>query len=199
MKNEVMAKAITGIDDKLIAEAQGTTKRSNKLRPLYSICALAACLVLVFTFIFAVGNSEKTPVPLIDGDKTTQQEPVLLYNGSKITQEPITFDLPITAFARDSDVEIAVDLSLDIKEPTLISVSKGKMYISSFKDTNTFYYSDTLYCEGTQYLAEIPVNIAWIIDGSDITKPYTLTLNHEEAVYTLNFDESTSLWSICKQ
>ncbi len=179
MKSEVMAAAVTGIDDNLITEAQQISRKSNKLRPLYSICAVAACLVLVFTFIFAVGNQSKAPE--------------LILNGSKITGEPVAVDIPITAYARELGNELTIPLSLDIKEPTKIKISKGKMNVCSRDNT------DTLYHTGTQYTTDIPVNIDWTIDGSDITKSYTLTLNDGEVVYALSFDEGTSLWSICKR
>ncbi len=179
MKNEVMAAAVTGIDDKLITEAQVITKRSNRFHPVYSIAALAACLVLVFTFIFALGNRDASPE--------------LFINGSKITSEPIAVDIPMTAFARDSDTEITIPLSLDIKEPAKITLSDGVMSVCSAGN------SDTLYHTGTDYTTDIPVNIHWTIDGSDITKSYTLTLNDGEIVYALSYNESDSFWSICKQ
>ena len=53
MINEVMAKAVTGIDDKLILDAEAKIRKKPSFRPIYGVCALAACLVLVFTFIFS--------------------------------------------------------------------------------------------------------------------------------------------------
>ncbi len=179
MNNEVMAAAVTGIDDKLITEAQQISQKSKRLRPLYSICAVAACLVLVFTFIFAVGNQSKAPE--------------LLMNGSKITGDPVAVDIPITAYARELGNELTIPLSLDIKEPTKIKISNGEMNVCSRGNTDTLYYT------GTQYTTDIPVNIHWTIDGSDITKSYTLTLNEGEIVYSLSYDEADSFWSICKQ
>ena len=173
-----MAQAITGIDDALITEAQVITKKSNKLRPVYSICALAACLVLVFTFIFTAGRNTA---------------PELLLNESKITNIPAVIDVPKTVWSRDADNHIYIDLALDTKANTKITVSGGEMHVCSRKNTDTLYYT------GTQYTTDIPVNIDWIIDGSNTTKSYTLTLNEGEFVYTLSFNNETSQWSICKQ
>lgn len=197
MNNDVMAKAVTGIDDKLIEEAQEITKKNNRLRPLYSICALAACLVIVFTFVFSSGAHRSEQPELLS-------EPELLLDGNiKITQNPIPVDISIIDKAREIDTVTAISFSLDIKEPTKISVSNGTMNIGEFRDPTYCYYTDTLYYSGTEYTTDIPVNIDWIVDGSDIESAYTLTLNDGEIVYSLTNsgkrDESSYLWSICKQ
>lgn len=178
MKNEVMARAVTDIDDNLITEAQVITKRSNRLRPVYSIAALAACLVLVFTLIFNVVSSGSFG---------------LFIGNEKISDKPIAVNSPTAAYARIITREQTVSLSLKTKEPTKITVSAGVMSVCSAGQT------DTLYHKGTEYTTDIPVNIHWTVDGSDTTKSYTLTLNDGEEVYALSFDEGTSLWSICKQ
>ena len=55
MKNEILARAITEIDDDLLAEAREPVK---KKKPNYRImitkyaAAVAACFVLVFSFVF---------------------------------------------------------------------------------------------------------------------------------------------------
>lgn len=170
--------AVAGIDDKLITEAQQASKR-NRLRPVYGLCALAACLVLVFTFIFAPGNRSSAPV--------------LLLNESTITSSPAMIDVPATVMSRDADNRICINLALETKQNTKITVSGGEIHVCSRTNTDTLYYT------GKEYTTDIPVNIDWIIDGSDITKSYTLTLNDDEIVYTLSFDEENSQWSICKQ
>lgn len=179
MINEVMAKAITGIDENLISDAENIKKKSNIIRPVFSLCAVAACLVLVFTFIFAFGNRYSGPK--------------LFMNDSEIVHTPITVDSPVAAMTRSTDYSFIVYLTLNTKENTKLSVSGGEMHVVSANDTDTLYYT------GTEYTTDIPVNIHWHVDGSDITKAYALTLNDSETVYTLSYDEAASGWSICKQ
>lgn len=180
MTNEVMAKAITGIDENLISDAENITKKKNNIiRPMFSVCAVAACLVLVFTFIFSWGNRYTGPQ--------------LFMNDNKIAQTPVAVDVPMTAMVRDTTSEFVVYLTLNTKESTTVRVSGGEMHVVSAGDTDTLYYT------GTEYTTDIPVNIHWHIDGSDINKAYTLTLADGEIVYTLNYDETTCAWSIRKQ
>lgn len=178
MKNEVMAKAVTGIDEKLISDAEHT-KKKNTLRPVISICAVAACLVLVFTFIFASG--------------TRRTEPELLMNDIKITDSPVLVESPKTAMARATNPSLVVYLTLNTKESTKIHVSDGEMTVVSAGDTDTLYY------KGTEYTTDIPVNLHWDINDADTSATYTLTLGESEAVYTLGYDEVSSNWSICRQ
>lgn len=176
MKYDIMSAAMTGIDDKLITDAHNI-RRKTSFKPVYSICALAACLVLVFTFVFSLSNR--------GGVK-------LLLDNSTITEKAVTVDVPLTAYARDIDRKFTVSLTLKTNESTKISISNGEMSVCSSGNTDTLYY------HGTEYTTEIPVNIHWTVDGSDINSAYTLTLN-DEVSYALTYDEATSLWSICKQ
>ena len=50
MRNEALAKAITGIDDELIAAANTTKFKNRKWRGILSV---AACFVLVFSILSA--------------------------------------------------------------------------------------------------------------------------------------------------
>lgn len=176
MKNDVMAYAVTGIDSKLIQEAENASKAKNRLRPVYALCAVAACLVLVFTFIFPQFQ-----------EKGTQ----LLVNGCEITGSPVSVQTPANIGMRGIDLNI--DLSLNITKETKISISAGEMSVCSAGNTDTLYYT------GNEYTTDIPVNIHWRVDGSDIKSVYTLTLDEGETVYKLYYDESTLSWSMCKQ
>lgn len=176
MTNNVIAYAVTGIDSKLIQDAESTIKKSHRLRPVYALCAVAACLVLVFIFIFA-----------LPANKGTQ----LLVNGCEITDTPVSVRTPASIGARGIDLNI--ELSLNITEKTKITISAGEMSVCSKGSTDTLYYT------GTEYTTDIPVNIHWNVDGSDITKSYTLTLGEGETVYKLYYDESTLSWLMCKK
>lgn len=177
MKNEVMARAITGIDDKLIEEAE--TRRTNKknFRPIYALCAVAACLVLVFTFFLS--SPEKKP------------SAQLLLGEEVISDSPLEVHLPAAVSARTTTKDICLSLTLQISDDTKIKVSHGKMDICSSDNTDLIF-------SGTEYTTDKPVNINWYLDGSDINSVYKLTLN-DDIVYNLYYDEGTSLWSICKQ
>lgn len=177
MKNEVMARALTGIDDKLITEAADVKQRRKSFRPIYALCAVAACLVLVFTFVF------KAPKPTATSE--------LLLNGEVITDSPSEIHLPATVSARSTNTDISLYLTLQISEDTKIKVSHGKMDICPTDNADLIF-------SGTEYTAQEPVNINWYLDGSDINSVYNLTLG-DDIVYNLYYDEGTSLWSICKQ
>lgn len=177
MKSDVMSAAIAQLDDKLIIDAQNIRPKRT-LRPVYGICALAACLILVFTFIFMPRNQSSTK---------------LLLGGNTITEKAVTIDAPTKANARSIQTNLSVSLSLQANESTKISISGGEMSVCSSGNTDTLYYT------GTEYTTETPVNIHWVVDGSDINSAYTLTLNDGESVYTLAYDKAVSQWSICKQ
>ena len=179
MKNEVMAKAITGIDDNLISDAENIKKKKSIIRPVFSLCAVAACLVLVFSFIFTLASQPKTQ---------------LLLNGNEVTDIPIALETPYSLKSRAVSNEFTVLLTLEVYESTDITISKGKMNVCSAGETKTLYYT------GTSYTTEVPVNIHWLVDGLDINSAYTLTVTgDEETVYALTFDETHAMWSICKQ
>ena len=178
MKSEVMAAAITGIDEKLIADASNIGKKKRSLRPIYGICALAACLVLVFTFMFT--GKEKTV------------SPQLFINGTEISQTQIMASSPKTHLARETSNEICVELTLSTERDTALKVSHGKMDICSTDDTGTLYYT------GNEYTTRESVSICWHIDEPDIKKSYNLTID-EETVYNLSYDETSGNWLICKQ
>ncbi len=176
MKNQVMAMAITGIDDNLIEDAQNIVKKSRKLSNVYSICALAACLVLVFTCVFA-----------FSGRNNTQ----LFVNGNEISDSPVVIDFPVAAFARETTTETYIPLALKPAKETTIEVTKGTMEIYS-SDTNAHLFT------GSQFTVNQGVNVYWVVDGSDINNSYRLMLN-DNSVYELSHDETTGSVSICKQ
>lgn len=178
MINEVMAKAITGIDDRLIEEANEQISKKPTFRPIYGICALAACLVLVFTFIFSAAKAPNAPELFMDS--------------AVIESSPVSLNVPVSAQARETTRSLYLNLSLEISEETKIKVSHGTMNICSSGNTHTLYYT------GTEYTTGKSVGIHWSLDDIDINSVYTLTLN-DSIVYTLSYDDSTSLWSICRQ
>lgn len=179
MINEVMAKAVAEIDDNLISDAEKATRKRNIIRPIFTVCAVAACLVLVVSFIFTLANQP-----------TTQ----LLLNDTEVTDIPMAIDAPAEAMARSVSNYFTVSLTLEAYESTDIRISGGKMNVCSAGDTDTLYYT------GTEYTTEIPVNLHWVVDGSDTSSAYNLTISgDEESIYALIYDENTSMWSICKQ
>lgn len=180
MNTEVMAVAITGIDDKLITDAQNIGNKKKLTRPIYGICALAACLVLVFTFIFSIPKNGRAT------------EPQLQINGNVISQEAVSVNTAVQVRRREIAKDISLWLNLETDRETEIQVSHGKMDICSSENT------DTLYFTGTEYTTDKPVSIRWYIDDSDKKKSYKLTVD-DDIIYTLSYDESDSCWSICKQ
>ncbi len=178
MKNEVMARAFAGIDDKLIEDAETYKGFKRNFKPVYALCAVAACLVLVLTVIFSF-------------PKNAPSSADLLLNGEVISDSPMEIHIPAAVSARETNKDINLSLSLKISEDTKIRVSHGKMDIGSSDGSETIF-------SGTEYETNKPVNISWHIGDTDINTEYKLTLG-DHIVYTMTFDENTSLWSICKQ
>jgi len=181
MKHEVMAAAITDIDEKLIEDAETKRPAKRSFRSLYAICAVAACLIIVFTFVF-----------IIQPSKTVTESPKLSFNDTLVGDTPVNINAPASLKARGIDQRVSLSLSLEISEDTCIKVSQGKMDICLSDNTDKVIFS------GDKYKTDKSVNINWYIDGSDINSVYTLTLD-DSINYTLSYDASTSVWSICKQ
>ncbi len=133
MKNEILATAMTHIDDALIAEADERCTRGAKItartlmRNIYRYGALAACLVLAIGVLIA-GN--------IGG------QDVLLY-GESIENSPRTVYeyMPLAIVIENS----SIPLELEFKKETTLNLTSGSMIVLD-ENGNTL-------CEGNEYVA----------------------------------------------
>ena len=152
MKNEILAQAMTHIDDALIAEADERRTRGAKItarslvRNVYRYGAVAACLMLAIGLLIA-GN--------IGG------QDVLLY-GESIADSPRTVAeyMPrAVAYVVDAfEVEdVSLPLELEFKKETKLTLTSGSMIVL---DDN----GDTLY-DGTEYFASGSVSLIVTLPG----------------------------------
>lgn len=140
MKNEILAQAITNIDDALIAEADEAPAKGSKItsktlmRNIYRFGAVAAC-ALIAVGVFLAG-------------KLGGQE-VLLY-GENIENSPGTvYEFMPLAIIEPEDSNIP--LELEFKKETKLTLSAGVMLVL---DEN----GETVY-EGSEYVAKGRVSI----------------------------------------
>ncbi len=182
MANEVMAKAITGIDDELIVNAYTASRKKRNLKPLYSIGALAACLVLIFTVIFGT-SSKGTDIYL---------------NSDKITSDPVAVTSPLSLASnspRATTQPISIHFELDLKGETEITCSQGTFKICGINQ-------DTLFYTGSNYLVEKdvakkPLSLEWTVNNPDEATTYTLTFEGKETqILNLKFDENQNNWTV---
>lgn len=177
MANEVMAKAITDIDDQLIIDAHSAKGKKRRLRPLYGIGAVAACLILIFTAVFSLSA------------KDTQ---VYMYS-DRITSTPSAVTSPLSLASssqRALNVALTLPLELKLSAETAITCSQGAIDIYH-KDTDSLIYS------GDSYTAQEDVNLVWIIEQPNSDESYTLTLKGKDTmILNLEFDENQNNWMI---
>ncbi len=177
MANEVMAKAITGIDDELIVNAYTASRKKRNLKPLYTIGTLAACLTLIFTVIFST-FSKGTEIYL---------------NSDKVTSNPVAIASPLfpaSMSPRAINDTLTLSLEIDLSSHTSISCSQGTIAVYE-KGTDTLIYS------GNTCTSENDVSLVWTINDPDEAKNYTLTLEGKKTqILKLNFDENQNNWTI---
>ena len=182
MVNEVMAQAITGIDDDLVCEAYNATGKKGSIKFLYTTASIAACIVLVLTAVlFAV---PKAPAVFIDSNK--------------LTSAPIEVSSPVSPASVTprtlQDVTVNLDINLR-KTETRISCTEGTFTLCGKNQ-------DTLFFEGTdftadKYIAKKDLSLYWTVKSPEENKTYTLTLEGKETqILTLQFDKDLNNWTI---
>ena len=184
MKNEILAQAMTHIDDALIAEADERRTRGSRItartlmRNVYRYGAVAACLILAIGVLIA-GN--------IGG------QDVLLY-GESIADSPRTVAeyMPrAVAYYVDTHAleDVNLPLELEFKKETELRLTSGSMLVL---DAN----GDTLY-EGNEYAASGSVSIIVTLPGdaekcvieTDRGYNIVLTQDGESQVWYVNIEK----------
>ena len=182
MVNEVMARAVTGIDDELITDDYTASAKKKSRKPLYALVSIAACLVLVFTAV------------LLSAPNRTQ----VYLQGEKITHKPVLVSSPLSEAFISPRVspELTISLTLDLgKAETRIYTSEGKFTLCSINQ-------DTLFYEGNDYIADKSTakkecSLYWTIENPDSENTYTLTLEDKETrILRLKYDENQQNWMI---
>ena len=170
MKNEVMARAITEIDDELIVSAHRPQSSKRNTVKYFSVLA-AACLLLVFGALFLINGR-----PRIE-----YGEPVISTQQSKIA----TYDLWQT-----SQTVITVPLKVVCKEQTAITAVDGTVSVYSANSNEQIYQGQS--CE-----IKDAVNVEWTIEDPDTNKTYRIKINqNKETVIMLRYDQTTEQWTV---
>ena len=173
MKNEILAQAMTHIDDALIAEADERRTRGAKItartlmRNVYRYGAVAACLILAIGVLIA-GN--------IGG------QDVLLY-GESIEDSPRTVYeyMPLAIVMENS----SIPLELEFKKETKLTLTSGSMIVLD-ENGNTL-------CEGNEYVANGKVAI--IITVPSDTEECIIETDRSYNI-VLRSDSNSGVWYV---
>ncbi len=180
MKNEVMAKAITGIDDDLIVSAHTNTVSRQKKKKWIYICAAEACLIALFFAILSTQHKDEMKIRI---------------NGNAVSDEPVFIDVPapLSSDIRQTTFQaITVPIELIINGNSGIHAVDGTIEVSSAE-------TEEILCIGQYYMADESVNIRWIIENAEINKSYQLWLKNDTIVLALSYDKNTGNWKLMKQ
>ncbi len=185
MKNEILAQAMTHIDDALIAEADERRSSRSKItsrslmRNAYRWGSIAACMILAVAVLIAAN---------IGG------QDVLLY-GESIADSPRTVSeyMPRSVAYYYEDTiqveDISLPLELEFKKETTLTLNEGVMLVL---DKN----GDTVY-EGNEFVANGSVSIIVTIPGMteeaviNTSRGYNivLTRNSESGIWYVNIEK----------
>mgnify|MGYP004517619769 CR=1 FL=1 len=118
MKNEILAKAITEIDDDLLTEAREPIKKKQydyRVITRY-VGALAACFVLVFTFVYFGYNGSGGPFDvaingqsLADSTDNVVVHQIALHTGEPSVRDKNKMTVPLEVKANGETVITAAD------------------------------------------------------------------------------------------
>lgn len=150
MKNEILARAITEIDDDLLAEAREPVK---KKKPNYRImitkyaAAVAACFVLVFSFVFFGNYGRSGEIDIsIDGQSVSADE------GGDIMLPRIS--VHTTDVTRDiKKMTVPTEIKIDGRTAVIAASSGGVIHAENGEEY------ETLKVKGG-------ASIEWIVDVS---------------------------------
>lgn len=181
MVNEVMAQAITGIDDELITDAYTASAKKKSRKPSYAIVYIAACLVLIFTAIF------------LSAPKGTQ----IYLDGEKITEAPVLVSSPLSVASVSPRVspELTVHLTVDFKSQTRIFTDDGNFSVCGITEDTLFYTGRDFTAD--KETAKKALSLYWTVENPDTAKTYTLTLEGKKTrILNLKYDENQQNWTI---
>lgn len=180
MKNEVLARAMTEIDDELIEAAHAYkpyTVKKNHWRKLY---VAAASLLLVFGSARVIQQSHFGIELVLYGD-IMKEEPVLVNPMTKGVNE--ADDVTTNPFVIPLEVKNQDSLKIQAKDGTIEVYSM---------DTNQMLY------RGQDCEVSDSVIIYWSIDHPMMNHSYSIRLN-ETITVSLSYDERINHWVILKQ
>mgnify|MGYP004470572289 CR=1 FL=1 len=169
MKHEVMARAISELDDELIASA--CDYRPRRVRAFPRVLA-AACLALILTA--ALTMTRRAP------------ETDILIGGTALSAAPIPIDQPAPMALDPAESAQPLEILLTVEgkadEATAVSVSGGTL--SPEADSSSADLSCTVTGEAS---------LVWRIEAPDENARYTLSLDGKAAA-VLHYDGAKGCW-----
>ena len=168
MNNEVMARAVTELDDGLIAGAHTFSKKRRFSRPAARLLAAAACVTVIFCAVFAFFSYERIEVSV---------------NGETVSGQPIA--VAGSTLNRSVPQELSVEITIRTDKPISVEASDG------FIGTNG---SDT---DRKTLALTGDTTLMWTVENPDIGQEYFLSLGRKTGL-TLSYDESLNKWTILK-
>ena len=172
MNNEFMARAVTELDDGLIAGAHTFSKKSSFSRPAARLLAAAVCITVVFCAVFAFFSSKRIEVS-VNGETASGRPLVVAYaqGGSSLN--------------RSVPQELSVPIAVRTDKPISVEVSDG------------FLVTDTKNIHRKSLTLTGDTNLVWTVENPDIGQQYFLMLGRKTGLM-LSYDESLNKWTILK-
>ena len=171
MKHEAMARALTQLDDALIAEAASHAPRKRRYFP--HVLAAAACLALVLAAALTMTRSAP-PAEIRIG-------------GSALSSAPIPIEQPAPLALSPAGAQpLSISLTIESRAEAPVEVSVTDGVLDSPADSAPRSLSSRA-VSGSEALT-------WTIEAPDTGEIYTLSLDGAPAV-TLRYDAANGYWA----
>lgn len=173
MKHEVMARAISELDDELIASA--CNYRPRRVRAFPRVLAAAACLALILTAAFTASRSA--------------ERDTLYIGGTALTGAPVPIDspAPLALDGRSMDTPpLCVALSIESRSGDALTVSVSEGVLDSPADSSPRVLSSRSAASGEA--------LTWTVEAPDENTRYTLSLDGKAAA-VLRYDAANGYWA----
>lgn len=176
MKHEAMVRAMSALDDDLIAEALSAAG-PRKARAFPRVLAAAACLALIVTA--ALTLTRRAP------------ETDILIGGTVLTGAPVPIDqpAPMALAPVESAQPLSVSLTFESKsgDEVEVTVSDGVLIQPLY----------SLQEEFASYTVSGKVQLSWTIEAPDEDAVYTLCLDGAPAA-VLRYDAASGYWTAAR-
>ena len=174
MKHEAMVRAMSALDDDLIAEALRAAK-PRKVRAFPRVLAAAACLALIVT---AALTRRAPETDILIGGTVLTQAPVPIDQPAPMALAPVESAQPLSVsltFDASADAPLTAEVSGGVLDSPLDSAARG---LSS----RTVSVGETL---------------TWTIESPDEDAVYTLFLDGAPAA-VLRYDAASGYWTAAR-
>ena len=180
MKNEVLAKAMTGIEDELIVSARMPVSYKNKRNFWKSVCAAAACLFLIIGIAFMLHDRREVKVSVY---------------GNLVENQAIALDVPEPLFAGNRQTtleEIVVPIQIETNQQLTIEALDGQVegYVLGTQE---------LLFTGQIGNVSTSVMVYWFVDYPKPGHVYQLRLKNATETLCLFYDENSKNWLLEKK